>query len=411
MALCSFPGGTTTDHVNVGGSPGVDLDPSPPPHSGRGDEQSQCREGSDPGPPQHLLVAPAPGRHDHLGGVDGVNHLLETEESSAQVLAYRAQLRIDSLVLHFRAKGLRQGTFLFLATNKASVPLLPRPNIPVRHSAASERRSGTRGVDDTEQAILMSKIEADYWPGGEEVEEAAALRGRGLESEDDCIGGEGLRLGGPTAGGDAVAVGEEYGYDPRCWLTDESLPLAEALPIRWLETKRVSEVWGSMETVSEASAARVDEEALAQARTSVIHDDRDANAFMRQEMVSKRMLSTHRDDQVGALPSTVSATTSAVPAGRAPPPHALDSTGTVATISSLTLWLMPGGRAPVPSICCGVCGSSWEVDALGRGFRIYHLAVANNTLVWYVRRRFSEFLKLHGALVKEKEYGTFSEAR
>ncbi|CAN0410307.1 unnamed protein product, partial [Laminaria digitata] len=66
----------------------------------------------------------------------------------------------------------------------------------------------------------------------------------------------------------------------------------------------------------------------------------------------------------------------------------------------LTLVAVPSARAPLPPLCCGVCGSSWEIDSFGKGFRVYHIAVATNaSLVWYLRRRFSEFLELHAALL------------
>ncbi|CAM9647895.1 unnamed protein product, partial [Ascophyllum nodosum] len=68
---------------------------------------------------------------------------------------------------------------------------------------------------------------------------------------------------------------------------------------------------------------------------------------------------------------------------------------------TLTLRIMPSGRTPLPAICCGVCGSSWETDCFGRGYRSYHLAVANHaSLVWYIRRRFSEFLALHESVAR-----------
>ncbi|CAM9880168.1 unnamed protein product, partial [Hapterophycus canaliculatus] len=61
--------------------------------------------------------------------------------------------------------------------------------------------------------------------------------------------------------------------------------------------------------------------------------------------------------------------------------------------------MMPSGHSPLPPLCCGVCGCSWEKDGFGRGFRVYHIAVANNaSLVWYLHKRFSEFLALHDAL-------------
>lgn len=69
----------------------------------------------------------------------------------------------------------------------------------------------------------------------------------------------------------------------------------------------------------------------------------------------------------------------------------------------VVLRLMPARQAPIPSLCCGVCGVSLETSAIGttrsKSYRVYHLVVANNTMVWYVRRRFSEFLTLHKALL------------
>lgn len=68
---------------------------------------------------------------------------------------------------------------------------------------------------------------------------------------------------------------------------------------------------------------------------------------------------------------------------------------------SLSLWLLPSARTPIPPLCCGVCGSSWDMDSFGRRYRVFHLAVANNaSLVWYLCRRFSEFLALHAGLVR-----------
>lgn len=79
----------------------------------------------------------------------------------------------------------------------------------------------------------------------------------------------------------------------------------------------------------------------------------------------------------------------------------------------MTLMVVPSNKAPLPAICCGVCGSSYETDCFGRSYKTYHLAVANNaSLVWYIQRRFSDFLALHRDLSRgEGEDGWIAKSR
>lgn len=307
----------------------------------------------------------------------------------AGVLAYRTRLRMGSVVMYFRAKGLRQGAFLFLAAEVASTALSPRPLCPANGNSSGGDVSTMAEAEAIEDVVLLAT--------GRGVPE----RGGGPRSEVfDDTEGVGSRAGGGDARGvspgktalaarcSTGAAAELCQRDPRCWITDESSPLAEALPVHCYEAGGGAPVNG------EATVALVNGASLSTAQfcTTAVDGgdgrgcDRDGGAAAGGGV-----------DSGAGEPSSEGV--------EAFPPRPGCRADVASEAGTLTLWLMPSGRAPVPSICCGVCGSSWEKDAFGRGFRVYHMAVANDVLVWYVRRRFSEFLALHRALVKEGEAG------
>lgn len=357
-----------------------------------------------------------------------------------QVLAYRARLRIGSIVLHFRAKGLRPGTFLFLATpgnwkrrsgdafsstittNPGDGPI-GEPGTGVRHNVEATA-NGPNGQADGTAGVRGSLVNATLAEGTSTGR--IHQQQQKQQQQSSVVAYNGRHCPGDGRGGDAEenALGR--------WLTDESAPLSQALGTPWTEEYVTGGTVRSVDQATELTAALTPDEEVGIAVA-------EASTILTTAMTPMRLSETGTGPRAGPAITTEAHTSLS---GRHQPPCEFDTkinpcgkrvecesdwlssvhkaaptwptlphgdhvngrrqpTSTRRT-RSVTLWLMPAGQAPIPSLCCGVCGSSWETDAFRRGFRVYHLVVANNaSLVWYLRKRFSEFLALHAALVRE----------
>ena len=362
------------------------------------DENDRFREGSKAGAATEAANA--------TGRIRG------TVPGTEAVVAYRARLRLCSLVLHFRGKGLRPGAFLFLAV---------RERTPVcGGDGFSRTRSGARsgGLVTTEAAAAVAaaatttRVEGGVaggpvvprrergdgftGEGGGEGGGAQAISGGqeggggGVESSSsgekcrDAKATETREGGEPTArtdsggrGGDArcAASGGDENGATELWITDESVPLLPVLCDRW------GEAWSA---------------AAADARLSSTEAPKSAAGASRP--TGRPRAGSTEGTLAAPAPAPAPATTGA-PEGEISDEEEGTPSGHHPSPAALTLRVMPSGRSPLPPLCCGLCGSSWETDSFGRSYRVYHLAVANNaSLVWYLQKRFSEFLALHEAL-------------
>lgn len=318
--------------------------------------------------------------------------------TTATAVAYDARLRLCSDVLHFHGKGLRSGAFLFLAVPDATGGDTSRDGRIGSGLSGSTSTSNSDSGSGSGRCAKVLAVAADTTTGscgtgvrvGLRIKDASERAGTGVEVRERAE-----KAGGRSGDGDgssrqhaqAAGVGEEEdqrrtsrlpsptpragsaergfagrdgaeGGGGELWVTDESAPLLSALSSQWA-----------------ASAA------------PPAADDAGSSAAAKTRRSAHRAALTP-PGATGGTPTT----TAEGPRNDHPP---IDHSFPVA----VTLRVMPSGRAPLPPLCCGVCGSSWETDSFGRGYRSYHLAVANNaSLVWYLKKRFSEFLALHAAL-------------
>lgn len=120
------------------------------------------------------------------------------EPVSGIVLAFRAHVQVSSVVLHFRAKGLRPGTFLFLASRGNGLS-----------GGCSVMKSG--GGDGGEARTGWEQEPDD---GGPESTQSR----RGADPEQ------------VTA---ASSLGKTQGVS--FWVTNESVPLVQGLKHQWAE--------------------------------------------------------------------------------------------------------------------------------------------------------------------------------
>ncbi|CAN0043706.1 unnamed protein product, partial [Ectocarpus sp. 4 AP-2014] len=326
--------------------------------------------------------------------------------TTATAVAYDARLRLCSDVLHFRGKGLRAGAFLFLAVPDATGGDASRDGRTASSLSGgtssgstgnSDSGSGSdgsaKGLDADDLAVAAAETTSSSCEAGVGVgpktDDASGRAGTGVEGREAA-----KEAGGRSGDGDgssrqhaqASGVGEEeqdqrrtsrlpsptsragcvehgfagtdgaQGRSGELWVTDESAPLLSALTRQWA-----------------ASAAPPADDA----ESSAAADTR--------RSAHRATLTPH--GAAGETPTTVEGSRNDHPQIYPAFPAAV------------TLRAMPSGRAPLPPLCCGVCGSSWETDSFGRGYRTYHLAVANNaSLVWYLQKRFSDFVALHAAL-------------
>ena len=119
-----------------------------------------------------------------------------SEKNIGTVLAYRARVRVSSVVLHFLAKGLHPGAFLFLAC---------RTNDDTNGFAGEKRR----GEDGSQTGSGREG------PGGDEHPEPLRNRRAGPEN--------------------AEAGSQGDGRGAALWVTDESVPLLQGLKSQWGE--------------------------------------------------------------------------------------------------------------------------------------------------------------------------------
>ncbi|CAB1097094.1 unnamed protein product [Ectocarpus sp. CCAP 1310/34] len=326
--------------------------------------------------------------------------------TTATAVAYDARLRLCSDVLHFCGKGLRPGAFLFLAVPDATGGDASRDGrtgsrlsggtssgSTSNSDSGSDSGGSAKGLDADDLVVAAAETTTgSYGAGvgvGPKTDDASRRAGTGVEGREAA-----KEAGGRSGDGDgsspqhaqAPGVGEEeedqrrtsrepsptpragsveHGFAGRdgaqgrggeLWVTDESAPLLSALSSQWA-----------------ASAA------------PPADDAESSTAAETRRSAHGAALTSH--GATGGTPTT----------GKGPRndhPQLYP-----AFPAAVTLRAMPSGRAPLPPLCCGVCGSSWETDSFGRGYRAYHLAVANNaSLVWYLQKRFSEFVALHAAL-------------
>lgn len=292
------------------------------------------------------------------------------------VVAYRARLRMSSVVLHFRGKGLRRGAFLFLAVPE------------VERTGASSRTSSFRRSSSSCSCRSGSGGECGFGSGC----------ARNSEVDAD--------VGAATAAA-TTRTTTHVGGKTELWVTDESVPLMPALSSQWAAS-----------TASQAAdtLAACTPPSSGQSSASSIHNCADGQASRKTpppaairgtaaEQAESRGSGEDREEQSGEDDDPPAASNTPPPLGVGPGVGTGADVGTDDGIDGggaaalLTLRIMPSGRSPLPPLCCGVCGFSWETDGFGRRFRIYHIAVANNaSLVWYLHKRFSEFLALHAAL-------------
>ncbi|CAN0500142.1 unnamed protein product, partial [Ectocarpus sp. 12 AP-2014] len=326
--------------------------------------------------------------------------------TTVTAVAYDARLRLCSDVLHFRGKGRRPGAFLFLAVPDATggdASRDGRTGSSLRGGTSSGSTSNsdsgsgsggsTKGLYADDLAGAAAETTTDSCGAGMGVgpktDDASGRAGTGVEGREAAKegggrGGDGdgssrqhahapwvgekeqdqrrtSRLPSPTPRAGCVEHGVAgpdgaQGRGGELWVTDESAPLLFALSSHWA-----------------ASAAPPADDA----ESSAAADTR--------RSAHRAALTPH--GATGETPTTVEGPRSDHPQMYPAFPAAVN------------LRVMPSGRAPLPPLCCGVCGSSWEIDSFGRGYRAYHLAVANNaSLVWYLQKRFSDFVAFHAAL-------------
>lgn len=328
--------------------------------------------------------------------------------TTATAVAYDARLRLCSDVLHFRGKGLRPGTFLFLAVPDATGGDASRDgrtgsslnggtssgsNSNSSSNSGSGSGGSAKGLDAEDLAVAAAETTTGSCGAGvgvgPKIDDTSGRAGTGVEVREvakEAGGRSGDGDGSSRQHAQAPGVGEEeqdqrstsrlpsptpragsvengfagrdgaQGRGGELWVTDESAPLLSALSSQWA-----------------ASAAPPADDA----ESSAAADTRR----------SAHIAALTPHGATGGTPTTVEGPRNDHPQAYPDFPAAV------------TLRVMPSGRAPLPPLCCGVCGSSWETDSFGRGYRAYHLAVANNaSLVWYLQKRFSDFVALHAAL-------------
>ena len=258
-------------------------------------------------------------------------------EKSSSPVAYQARLRLCSVVLHFRSKGSRPGAFLFLAFPEGgSVPRNLGTSDFGGIAGDKVAEAGMRVGVDVEQGVGVGR--------GERAGRVAMGGGR----ETGTGGREGMGVGVEVGVGRGRGEGAGAGVAAELWVTDETAPLLPSLRSQWAAAAAAQSLAGGGDGDSSLRNADIGEGSTPQHHHHHYHRHRFHDCC---------------------------------------PPV-------------LTLVAVPSAKAPLPPLCCGVCGSSWEVDSFGKGFRVYHIAVAtNSSLVWYLRKRFSEFLELHAALL------------
>lgn len=328
------------------------------------------------------------------------------------VVAYRARLRLCSLVLHFRGKGLRSGAFLFLAVRDkpvcggdscSSARSSPESGAVVTTEAAAADADAAAAAAATPKAVERGVAGGVVRkrPGGDgSIGETGGKEGEAKEMVGDREGGDGGGGGGDVessseeatenakaaktrvgegletmprrssgGGGDSSVTGDSGDDSTELWITDEAVPLLPALCARWPS-------WAA----AAADAQRFSTEAQNSAAGA-----------------NSPTMTAPAGSTEGAAAAAAAAT--GAPGERRSRDEGAGTPSVHQSPASFTLRVMPSGRSPLPPLCCGLCGSSWEMDPFGRSYRVYHLAVANNaSLVWYLQKRFSEFLALHEAL-------------
>lgn len=141
---------------------------------------------------------------------------------SGPVLAYRACLRRCSIVLHFRAKGLRPGAFLFLAKferdHDTARDAGADPAVPSRTAKSRVHHDGNAAGtwECTGNSIVVGEPE----PIGSED-----LHVNGLAVPDSARGSENGTCGRGNGSGEQQEA---------LWVTDESTPLLPALRMQWV---------------------------------------------------------------------------------------------------------------------------------------------------------------------------------
>ncbi|CAM9278948.1 unnamed protein product [Scytosiphon promiscuus] len=330
-------------------------------------EASSCPGGSSLRPAHSVLAGRGESVPYGSGRSEG-SHLVPGTEA---VVAYRARLRMSGVVLHFRGKGVGRGAFLFLA-------------VPEVQAAVAGCRSSAGGSMSSSSSSNSSDSDGD----------------RGIRSggSGSCDVDAAVVLEAAAAAAAAAATRRASFVEggTELWVTDESVPLLPALSNQWAASTASQAHYAAARTADTAAGGGQNPAPESQSSTDGPPSRRKTPAGTVQGTTTGQAESgeSGEDQEVKSGEEHYllrgSKTPSSAGAGA--------GAGTDAA-ALLTLRIMPSARSPLPPLCCGVCGLSWEADGFGRRFRVYHIAVATNaSLVWYLHKRFSEFLALHDAL-------------